>query len=151
MALVRNPDTGSQIGLALLRFDLTQTQAAAALNFAELRGRYHRLSGIRSYAEASPAYERGWGGFNPNGPHTTNEVERAARKAKRKYERSVAAIPTSGAEDLLVRLPLPNLGSGGYHAAFGPSAGLDPAPNRPGRCIAPFLVRSANCELRTPH
>ena len=36
VALVRNPDTGSQIGLALLRFDLTQTQAAAALNFAEL-------------------------------------------------------------------------------------------------------------------
>ena len=83
MALVRNPDTGSQIGLALLRFDLTQTQAAAALNFAELRGRYHRLSGIRSYAEASHAYERGWAASTRTGPiRRTRSRERRGRRSE---------------------------------------------------------------------
>lgn len=101
-----HPDVGTVLGRLSLSGVLRDHQVEAGFRFAELLGAYHRLyTGARSYSAASPAYERGFGAVGWSADEATaTRLERAARRARRRYEEVASAIPNAWAHSLLVEV-----------------------------------------------
>lgn len=101
-----HPDVGTVLGRLSLSGVLRDHQVEAGFRFAELIGAYHRLcSGARPYAAASPAYERGFGAASwSGGGAVATRLERAARRARRRYDDIAACIPGAAAHALLVEV-----------------------------------------------
>lgn len=75
MTKAADPRMGSAVGCLLIEGKLTAPQAAAAMSYAELRGRFHRLMGFRARTAASPSYEQGYG--QASGPEDELRIVRA--------------------------------------------------------------------------
>lgn len=99
-----HPYVGTVLGRLSLSGQLLDHQVEAGFRFAEIVGAYDRLcSGARRHTAASPAYERNFAGGPPSGSdESIARLERAARAARRRYERAMACVPNASAEALLI-------------------------------------------------
>jgi hypothetical protein len=98
-------ETGHVVGRLFFVGELNETQAAAALRYAEIVGRYHRYHNGTRRTAASPSYQRGWGFDNEVQSHEKNntvaEYESRARKAKKDYHRLQKHIPNDLARSVM--------------------------------------------------
>lgn len=111
VALGMHPYVGTVLGRLSLAGVLLDHQVQAGFRFAEIVGTYDRLcSGARFYTVASPAYERGFGdGAAPTDSDATiARIERAATRARKRYERVMRCIPSAAAESLLIEACIEN-------------------------------------------
>lgn len=56
-----DPTLATSVGWLRLHGKLTNLQLSAAVSYAALRGRFHRIMGFRPRTAASPSYEQGYG------------------------------------------------------------------------------------------
>jgi hypothetical protein len=111
MALGVHPYVGTVLGRLALMGKLSDHQAQAGFRFAEIVGAYDRLcSGARPYTAASPAYQRGFGagGLSGHDDAALERNERAARKARKRYDKVIRCLPGAAAESLLVDVCIRN-------------------------------------------
>jgi hypothetical protein len=96
-----NPLLGSEVGRLLFHGQITEVEAAAAAQVAEIYARHEQAQGLRR-SVASPSYMIGIDGadFDEEGA----EHIRRARRAKREFDELQKAIPTSRARAVLEQL-----------------------------------------------
>jgi hypothetical protein len=96
-----NPQLGSEVGRLFFHGQITDVEAAAASQVAEIYGRYERSQGLRRTV-ASPSYESGIDDcdFNEENP---DDLLRA-RRAKRYFHELQRAIPSFTARAVLEQL-----------------------------------------------
>jgi hypothetical protein len=92
-------EVGHVVGRLFFCGELTEVQAAAALRYADIVGRYHRYHNEGRRTAASPAYQRGWGHDNEIEMHTKNgtvkDYEKRANEARKQYNRLQKHIPNA--------------------------------------------------------
>jgi hypothetical protein len=104
-----HPYVGTVLGRLSLQGILLDHQVQAGFKFAEIVGAYDRLcSGARPYTAASPAYERGLGVSPFPADGSIAGTERAAKAARRRYERLMRGVPNAAMESLLVDVCIRN-------------------------------------------
>lgn len=119
-----DPLLGTEIGRLIIFDVLTETQVGAADLYAEVCGRFARyfVEGRRN--AMSPAFQRGFRGYDSElqmhaESGTLKAYERRAKRAKKQWLRMQKCIPNTAAQDLLDLVcldnqHLPNL----YHDDF---------------------------------
>lgn len=78
---------GAVIGRMRLKRLLTDAEFAAGMKYAEIVGRYERLTGMPERSAASPSYQRGYGSFAGSANMTVSEAERRVKRARKEYLR----------------------------------------------------------------
>jgi hypothetical protein len=96
-----NPQLWSEVGRLAFHGQITDIEAAAATQVAEIYGRYERSQGLRR-SVASPSYTTGFddGDFREENP----EDVRRSRRAKRHFNKLQMAIPTPRARAVIEQL-----------------------------------------------
>jgi hypothetical protein len=94
-----NPQLGSEVGRLLFHGQITNVEAAAASQVAEIYARYERSQGLRR-TPASPSYVNGIDECDFDGD---DDVLRA-RRAKRHFHNLQISIPTPRARTVLEQL-----------------------------------------------